>query len=45
MTTYEQTIVAIVEKGNHKKDLANIDNNLVKNELTFVWEQIENVCK
>ena len=45
MSTYEQTIVAIVEKGAHKDQLAKIGDPLIKQELSSLWEKIEGTCK
>lgn len=45
MTAYECTIVAVVEKGQHRQALKNIEDPRLREELSQLWREIERVCK
>jgi hypothetical protein len=45
MTAYESTIVAVVEKGEHRQALKNIEPPALRDELSQLWQEIERVCK
>jgi hypothetical protein len=45
MSAYESSIVAIIEKDSHSAYLESISDPRTKEELTFVWKNIQSVCK
>lgn len=45
MAAFEEIIVAIVEKAAHKQCIAEIQDGDVKEELTYLWGQIEDISK